>query len=88
MVQSARQLGISRDGLVIALMTALQESQLWMYANDSVPESLAYPHDRVGHDHDSVNLFQQRSAAGWGQRRRADGSDLRCSRVLRRSNRP
>jgi surface antigen len=65
-VQTGTQLGISQQGLVIAMMTALQESNLWMYANESVPESLSYPHDKVGRDHDSVNLFQQRPAAGWG----------------------
>lgn len=30
-----------------------------MYANKGVPESLKYPHDRVGSDRDSVGLFQQ-----------------------------
>jgi hypothetical protein len=31
-----------------------------MYANNAVPASLKYPHDRVGNDHDSIGLFQQR----------------------------
>lgn len=60
-----RDLGVSDKGLKIALMTALQESLLRMYANSSVPESLDYPHDAVGNDHDSVNPFQQR-VSGWG----------------------
>jgi murein DD-endopeptidase MepM/ murein hydrolase activator NlpD len=60
-----RDLGVSDKGLKIALMTALQESVLRMYANSSVPESLDYPHDAVGSDHDSVNPFQQR-VSGWG----------------------
>ncbi len=60
-----RNLGVSDKGLKIALMTALQESVLRMYANSSVPESLSYPHDAVGSDHDSVNPFQQR-VSGWG----------------------
>ena len=59
-----RQLGISDKGVKVALMTALQESVLRMYANSSVPESLTYDHDAVGSDHDSLNPFQQR--AGWG----------------------
>lgn len=59
-----RQLGISDKGVKVALMTALQESVLRMYANSTVPESLNYDHDAVGSDHDSVNPFQQR--AGWG----------------------
>lgn len=33
-----------------------------MYANSNVPASLNYPHDRVGSDHDSVGLFQQRAS--------------------------
>lgn len=31
-----------------------------MYANNAVPASLKYPHDAIGHDHDSIGLFQQR----------------------------
>lgn len=61
---AARSLGISPRGMTIALMTALQEAKLYNYANSSVPESLDFPHDRVGSDHDSVNVFQQR--ANWG----------------------
>lgn len=59
-----RQLEVSDKGVKVALMTALQESVLRMYANSSIPESLNYNHDAVGSDHDSVNPFQQR--AGWG----------------------
>ena len=29
-------------------------------------ESLTYPHDKVGHDLDSMGLFQQRPSASWG----------------------
>lgn len=61
----ARSLGVSTRGQQIAMMTALQESGLKMYANSSVPASLDYPHDAVGSDHDSVNYFQQR-VSGWG----------------------
>jgi murein DD-endopeptidase MepM/ murein hydrolase activator NlpD len=62
-------------GWVIALATAMQESRLQNYANDNdeYPEvkrlSMALPHDAVGHDHDSVGLFQQRPIegdGGWG----------------------
>lgn len=65
-IRVGRELGVSDRGILIALMTALQESGLRNYANASVPESLSYPHDAVGRDHDSVNAFQQRPAAGWG----------------------
>lgn len=61
----ARSLGVSAQGQQIAIMTALQESGLKMYANSTVPASLDYPHDAVGSDHDSVNFFQQR-VSGWG----------------------
>lgn len=30
-----------------------------MYANNRVPASLKFPHDRVGSDHDNIGLFQQ-----------------------------
>jgi murein DD-endopeptidase MepM/ murein hydrolase activator NlpD len=47
-------------GWVIAVATAMQESSLRNQANSNVPRSLTIPHDAVGHDHDSVGLFQQR----------------------------
>lgn len=56
----------------IALMTALTESALYMYANRHNPASLKLPHDKVGQDHGSVGLFQQQvggapySTANWG----------------------
>lgn len=40
-----RQLEVSDKGVKVALMTALQESVLRMYANSSIPESLNYNHD-------------------------------------------
>ncbi|MGP9503197.1 C40 family peptidase [Specibacter sp. AOP5-B1-6] len=61
-----RALGVPDDGIVIALMMGLQESNLQMLANPSVPESLKFPHDGVGSDHDSIGSAQQRPAAGWG----------------------
>ena len=62
---------------MVALATAMQESGLKMYANDNrqyplvVEHSMALPHQAVGHDHDSVGLFQQRplppeGQGGWG----------------------
>lgn len=61
-----RALGVPDDGIVIALMMGLQESNLQMLANPSVPESLTFPHDGVGSDHDSIGSAQQRPSAGWG----------------------
>ena len=60
-----RARGFGDAGVKVALMTALQESKLRMYANSSVPESLNYPHDAVGNDYDSLNFFQQR-VRYWG----------------------
>lgn len=62
---AAKQRNLGRDGARNGIATALVESGLRMYANYAVPESLKYPHDAVGSDHDSVGLFQQRQA-GWG----------------------
>ncbi|QOS59549.1 M23 family metallopeptidase [Thermobifida fusca] len=59
--------GITRDGLVIALMAALTESTLRMLSNTSAyPESGDYPNDGDGSDHDSLGLFQMRPQSGWG----------------------
>lgn len=52
-------------GIAIAVATSMQEAKLQIYANSTVPESMAIPHQAVGSDHDSVGLFQQREA-GWG----------------------
>lgn len=65
-VSIGRQLGIPRDGQIISIMMALQESSLRVLANANVPASLGYPNDGVGSDHDSLGSAQQRPAAGWG----------------------
>nr|WP_230415500.1 hypothetical protein [Micromonospora tarapacensis] len=57
---------IPRQGLVVAVATAMQESTLLNYASGVLPESQNYPHQAVGWDHDSVGLFQQRPSSGWG----------------------
>ena len=49
---------------LIAVMTALAESGLRVLANPNDPAGAAYPHQGVGHDHDSLGLFQQRPS--WG----------------------
>lgn len=49
----------------VALATCLVETNLKMYANSNVPESLTLVHDAVGHDHLSVGLFQQQTPM-WG----------------------
>lgn len=58
---------IPARGQLVALMTALTESTLRVLSNTSAyPESANMPNDGNGGDHDSLGLFQQRSAAGWG----------------------
>lgn len=49
---------------VIAVMVALAESDLRVLTNPNDPAGNAYPSQGVGHDHDSLGLFQQRP--GWG----------------------
>lgn len=65
-VEVGRQMGLPPRAYVIALATALQESNLRNLANSDIPESLQYPYQGVGNDHDSVGLFQQRPSMGWG----------------------
>jgi len=61
----ARRLGLSpRISLALAAFTLLVPDLL--YASFVSAESLAYPHQGVGADHDSVGLFQQRPSQGWG----------------------
>lgn len=70
-VQAGQQAKVPPRGWVIAVATAMQESNLHNEANTSVPRSMALPHEGAGHDHDSVGLFQQRpnppdGAGSWG----------------------
>lgn len=59
--------GLSRRETVIGFMTAMVESPpIAMYANSNVPESLNYPHEKVGSDADSLGLLQQRPSIPWG----------------------
>jgi len=54
-------------GQMIAIMTALTESSLRVLSNvGAYRHSGNIPNDGDGGDHDSVGLFQQRPAAGWG----------------------
>jgi hypothetical protein len=63
-IHAAQAKGIPHPGAVIGIMTGLQESGLRVLANSNVPASLSLPHEGVGHDHDSVGIFQQRPS--WG----------------------
>ncbi|MGK5675405.1 peptidase M23 [Micromonospora sp. URMC 106] len=66
-VRTGRKMGMPRRALVIAVATAMQESNLYNVASGVLPESQNYPHQGIGWDHDSVGLFQQRSSSGWGE---------------------
>jgi hypothetical protein len=65
-VRVGQELGLPRRAYVVALATALQESNLKVLASTAIPKSHGYPNDGVGSDHDSVGLFQQRPSMGWG----------------------
>lgn len=64
-VAATKSLKLPLDAAIIAVGTQLVETGIKMYANAAVPDSLKFPHDAVGSDHDSVGLYQQRQA-GWG----------------------
>jgi len=64
-LRAGRDLGITPRGIVIAFATVSVECDWIMYANRNDPESLNFPHERVGSDANSVGLFQQR-APWWG----------------------
>ncbi|NUR52153.1 MAG: hypothetical protein HOV71_28855 [Hamadaea sp.] len=65
-VKAGKELGISERGQIVAVATAMQESNLYNLASHVVPESLKYAHQGTGADYDSVGLFQQRYTTGWG----------------------
>ena len=62
---ATKSMKLPLDAAIIAVGTQLVETGIKMYANAAVPDSLKFPHDAVGSDHDSVGLYQQRQA-GWG----------------------
>ena len=65
-VRTGQAMGLPERAFVIAVATAMQESQLRNLASTRIPESYQYNPEGEGSDHDSVGLFQQRPSAGWG----------------------
>ena len=65
-VDTANQMNLPTKAAVIAVATSMQETNLYNLANTGLPESENMPNDGTGYDHDSVGLFQQRPASGWG----------------------
>ncbi|GII25811.1 hypothetical protein [Planosporangium mesophilum] len=66
-VEAGRQLNLPKRAQLVAIVTALQESQLRNLANPNVPASMSRPNEGTGTDYDSVGLFQQRVSQGWGE---------------------
>lgn len=60
-VWKIQQYGLGRQACLAVMATALQESELLVYANPRVPESMQYRHDREGGDQDSVGMFDHRN---------------------------
>jgi hypothetical protein len=65
-IDTAEQMKLPKKAAVIAVATSMQETNLRNLANTGLPESENLPNDGTGYDHDSVGLFQQRPASGWG----------------------
>jgi hypothetical protein len=65
-VAVGEQLKMAKRAYVVAIATAMQETNLRNLANAWLPSSLSIKNDGTGYDHDSVGLFQQRPASGWG----------------------
>ena len=63
-IAAGLQMRIPEKGIVLALATAMQESGMRNLANPNVPESLRIPNEGLGHDHQSVGIFQQQP--WWG----------------------
>lgn len=63
-IAEGRRRKITPRGMVICIATGLVESNLTVYANSKVPESLTLPHDAVGSDGFSVGPLQQQVRKG------------------------
>jgi hypothetical protein len=65
-VDVARRRTLPRQAAIVAVTTALQESNLHNLASGAVPASLKLPHEGESVNYDSIGLFQQRPSQGWG----------------------
>lgn len=63
----------------------LAESNLLIFANEYNAESLRLPHDAVGHDHDSVGMFQQR-VPSWGTTHDCMDPVISCHKFMDRAS--
>ena len=64
-VDTAKGMGMPHKAQVIAVATAMQESNLHNLASTKIAESYRYTDEGEGSDYDSVGLFQQRP--NWGK---------------------
>ena len=64
-VDTAKGMGMPQKAQVIAVATAMQESNLHNLASTKIAESYQYTDEGEGSDYDSVGLFQQRP--NWGK---------------------
>ncbi|MEV4413446.1 hypothetical protein [Catellatospora sp. NPDC049609] len=64
--KKAQSMGLGKWAMIVGVATAMQESRLYNLASHVVPDSLDYPHQGTGSDHDSIGLFQQRASGSWG----------------------
>lgn len=67
-IREGQRRSVTPRGIQIALATGLVESNITIYANERVPESMSIPHGAVGSDAYSVGIFQQQvrdTGDGW-----------------------
>ena len=64
-VDTAKSMNMSEKAQIIAVSTAMQESNLRNLASTKIAESYEYTDEGEGSDYDSVGLFQQRP--NWGK---------------------
>src|SRR5690606_32152981 len=64
-VAICRQRGMREAVIIAELAAQATESTFRNLANPAVPQSLDYPHDGLGFDHDSVGPHQMRASI-WG----------------------
>ncbi|AYF78145.1 hypothetical protein D7D52_34820 [Nocardia yunnanensis] len=66
-ISTGKSMGVSDQGIVIALAVALVEDELRNRASEAVPESKNYPNDGVAPgDHASIGIMQQQADMGYG----------------------
>ena len=63
-IVGAAQVRGGKEAALVALMTAMAESELRILANPNDPAGADFVSQGTGYDHDSLGLFQQRP--GWG----------------------